>query len=260
MEARVKDSTSRYLAQIAKIPLLDASAERELARRYREYGDRKAAHRLIEANLRIAARIAYRFSPNAATIEDACQQANMGLIRAVETYDERSGYRFTTYAGPWIRSFLSRWLDARHAVHVPRHRTRVGVIYRSRRPATYEELAELAEISLLDAAAHWNVLAGPPLGFDVVPDEGGEPLVQRTAAPSIPTPDPLLRARIAKAMAALDERERDVICARYLADVPETLEKIGERHGVTRERIRQIERDALETLRIKLARTYTEAA
>lgn len=250
-----------YMAEVKRIPMIDAETERALALAYRA-GDRRAGQQLVASHLRLATRIAYKFAPRGQGVEDLVQQANLGLLRALRDFDPDRGARFITYAKAWMLQSIQRYLHQRYAVKLPKgpDAERIVKLFRVHRPRTCAEFVELVELPLEKAHAYWEVLAGPPLSFDLAFDDQGEPLVQRTPGASQPEPDPLLRKRIVRAMQGLDDRERDVIRSRYLVNDPETLQEIGDRYGLSRERIRVIEHTALGVLRKRLAKVYAEAA
>jgi RNA polymerase sigma factor (sigma-70 family) len=262
VEALVSNATfERYMADVKRIPLIDAATERSLATAYRQ-GDRAAGQQLVLSHLRVAVKIARRFTPSGLQLDDAVQVANVGLLRALETYDPRLGYRFMTYANDWVRFHVQKWLHERYSLRIPDSDVakRVTRIYREHNPKTCEDLARLAGVPMKKALPFWFVLTARPLSLDHVPDDSTESFSERVAAPTLPETDPLLRDLLERALAELTVRQRDVVESRLVSDPPQTLNEIALRYGVTRERIRQIETKALKKLRQRLAQAYMEAA
>jgi len=257
------DSLQLFLREAGRHALLTAAQEVELAKRI-ERGDREAKARMIEANLRLVVSIAKNYRNQGLPFLDLIQEGTLGLIRAVEKFDWRRGYKFSTYATWWIRQAVARALadksrTIRMPVHIVERLQKMGRAERylwtqlGREP-TLEEIADEAGLPLsqaqeVRAAARASSSLDQPIG------DGEDALVGDFVAGSDPLPDELvevtLRAQaLSESLAALPERDRMVVILRYgLIDAePKTLAEIGRRLGLTRERVRQIEVEALQRL------------
>jgi RNA polymerase primary sigma factor len=255
------DALQLFLRETGRHPLLTAAQEVELAKKI-ERGDRDAKQRMIQSNLRLVVSIAKNYRNQGLPFLDLIQEGTLGLIRAVEKFDWRRGYKFSTYATWWIRQAVARALaDKARTIRMPVHIVeRLQKMNRAERylwttlgrEPSLEEIAEEASLPLhqareVRAAARAATSLDQPIGDEddaVLGDfvAGDGPLPEEAVELS------LRSQALAQALAALSERERQVIVLRYgLADLePKTLEEIGRRLGLTRERVRQIE---LETLR-----------
>jgi RNA polymerase primary sigma factor len=258
------DSLRLYLREIGKVPLLTADQEVTLAKRI-ERGDMDAKSHMIEANLRLVVSIAKGYLGRGLSFLDLIQEGSLGLIRAVEKFDYRKGYKFSTYATWWIRQAVTRAIaDKARTIRIPVHmveklnkvvhieRQLVQRLGREPRP---EEIAEeldmdVEEVREILRMAQLPVSLEKPIGEeeesslgDFVPDEQAESPFD-TASLS------LRREDIELALASLPERERKVIELRFglCGTQPCTLEEVGRAFGVTRERIRQIENNTLKKL------------
>jgi RNA polymerase primary sigma factor len=258
------DSLRLYLREIGKVPLLTADQEVYLAKRI-ERGDMAAKTQMIEANLRLVVSIAKGYLGRGLSFLDLIQEGSLGLIRAVEKFDYRKGYKFSTYATWWIRQAVTRAIaDKARTIRIPVHmveklnkvvhieRQLVQRLGREPRPdesaderekTTEEERESLRRAQL-------PVSLEKPIGEeeesslgDFVPDEQAESPFD-TASLS------LRREDIENALSSLPERERQVIELRFglKGEQPRTLEEVGRAFGVTRERIRQIENNTLKKL------------
>ncbi len=257
------DSLQLFLREAGRHPLLTAAQEVELAKRI-ERGDREAKARMIEANLRLVVSIAKNYRNQGLPFLDLIQEGTLGLIRAVEKFDWRRGYKFSTYATWWIRQAVARALadksrTIRMPVHIVERLQKMGRAERylwtqlGREP-TLEEIAAEANLPLTQAhevraAARASSSLDAPIG------DGEDAVIGDFVAGDDPLPDELvevsLRARaLSESLASLPERDRMVVVLRYgLVDAePKTLEEIGRRLGLTRERVRQIEVEALKRL------------
>jgi RNA polymerase primary sigma factor len=257
------DALQLFLREAGRHPLLTAAQEVELAKKI-ESGDMPAKQRMIQSNLRLVVSIAKNYRNQGLPFLDLIQEGTLGLIRAVEKFDWRRGYKFSTYATWWIRQAVARALaDKGRTIRMPVHiverlqkmnraeRTLWAVLGRE---PTLEEIAEEANLPLqqakeVRAAARASSSLDAPVGEaddavlgDFVPGE--EPL------PDEQVEDSLRSQTLATALRALPERHRHVVVLRYgLEDAePKTLEEIGRRLGLTRERVRQIEVEALKRL------------
>ncbi len=257
------DALQLFLRETGRHPLLTAPQEVELAKLI-ERGDTQAKQRMIQSNLRLVVSIAKNYRNQGLPFLDLIQEGTLGLIRAVEKFDWRRGYKFSTYATWWIRQAVARALaDKARTIRMPVHIVeRMQKMHRAERTLwatlgrepTLEEIAEEASLPLTQArevrsAARASSSLDQPVGDqedatlgDFVAGDG--PLPDETVE------DTLRSEILAQALLALGERERRVIVYRYGLDdaEPKTLEEIGRRLGLTRERVRQIEVEALKRL------------
>jgi len=258
------DSLRLYLREIGKVPLLTADQEVSLAKRV-ERGDLAAKTQMIEANLRLVVSIAKPHVGRGLSFLDLIQEGSLGLIRAVEKFDYRKGFKFSTYATWWIRQAVTRAVgDKARTIRMPVHMferlNNVARIERqlvqqlAREPRAEEIAAELAitsdEVREIRRMAKLPVSLEKPIGEhedaklgDLVEDELAESPFEEASVS-------LRREEIGHALSALPERERQVIELRFGLDggQPRTLEEVGRAFGVTRERIRQIEDNTLKIL------------
>ena len=266
---RSRELLALYLQEISRVKLLTAEEEQELARRV-QAGDPEAERRLVEANLRLVVKIARRYLRRGLSLLDLIEEGNVGLLHAARKFRPDRGTRFSTYATWWIRQAVVRALanqarTIRLPVHVEAllgqyHRHRNALTQKLGRPPTVEEVAAemgrpAAELEQLESLRQHPVSLDKPnpgdgkgsLG-DTVEDPNAVPEASLAA---------MLRARadLAGVLQDLPDRERTVVTLRFGlgGEEPLTLERIGSRLGLTRERVRQIETAALEHLRRLLA-------
>ena len=257
------DALQLFLRETGRHPLLTAAQEVELAKRI-ERGDEQAKQRMIQSNLRLVVSIAKNYRNQGLPFLDLIQEGTLGLIRAVEKFDWRRGYKFSTYATWWIRQAVARALaDKARTIRMPVHiverlqkmnRAERNLWTQLGREPSLEEIAEEASLPIqqareVRAAARAATSLDQPVGDqedavlgDFVAGEG--PLPEEEVELS------LRSQALAQALNTLSDRERQVLVLRYgLADYePKTLEEIGRRLGLTRERVRQIEVEALRHL------------
>ena len=261
---RESESLDKYLQEIGKEELLSTDEEVELAQRIRK-GDRKALERLTKANLRFVVSVAKQYQNQGLSLSDLINEGNLGLIKAAEKFDETRGFKFISYAVWWIRqSILQAIAEQSRIVRLPLNQ--VGAVNKinreanrfeqehERRPST-EELAEKIDLpeEKIDDALH---VGGHHVSADA-PFVDGEDnsLLDVLVNDDAPMADrqlvlESLRAEIANALLMLNDRERKVIEAFFGINQPEmTLEEIGTKYGLTRERVRQIKEKAIRRLR-----------
>jgi RNA polymerase primary sigma factor len=259
------DSLRMYLREIGRVPLLTASQEVSLAKRI-ERGDMRAKDEMIEANLRLVVSIAKGYLGRGLSFLDLIQEGSLGLIRAVEKFDYRRGYKFSTYATWWIRQAVTRAIaDKARTIRIPVHMVeKLNRVVQMERQMTQnlgrdpkpEELAtelrmDLGEVRELLRLAQQPISLERPVGEDE--DSSLGDFVEDEAAPS-PFDEAsrtLRETDIRRALDTLPERERQVLELRFglTGDQPRTLEEVGREFGVTRERIRQIENNTLRKLK-----------
>ena len=248
-----EDPVRMYLKEIGRIPLLSSEEEIELAKRMEE-GDEEAKKKLSEANLRLTVSI------------DLIQEGNLGLIKAVEKFDYRKGYKFSTYATWWIRQSITRAIaDQARTIRIPVHmvetmnrvnRTSRRLLQEYGREPTPEEIAEAMNLPV-ERVLEISKISQEPVSLETpIGEEEDSHLGDFIQDEHIPVPadeaaHTLLREQLEKVMDTLSEREQKVLALRFgLEDgKPHTLEEVGREFQVTRERIRQIEAKALRKLR-----------
>jgi RNA polymerase primary sigma factor len=258
------DSLRLYLRSIGRVNLLTAEQEVQLARRI-ERGDMRAKQQMIEANLRLVVSIAKSYLGRGLTFLDLIQEGSMGLIRAVEKFDYRRGYKFSTYATWWIRQAVTRAIaDKGRTIRIPVHMVEKlnKVVHVERqliqtlgREPTPEEIANELETTVREVRDVLRMAQQPislekPVGEEDDSALGDFVEDQTAESPFEQASEHLRRENLRRALAALPEREREVIEMRFglTGERPFTLEEVGRAFNVTRERIRQIENHTLKKL------------
>jgi RNA polymerase primary sigma factor len=258
------DSLRLYLRSIGRVHLLTAEQEVQLARRI-ERGDMLAKQQMIEANLRLVVSIAKSYLGRGLTFLDLIQEGSMGLIRAVEKFDYRRGYKFSTYATWWIRQAVTRAIaDKGRTIRIPVHMVeklnkvvhveRQLVQQLGREPTPDEIAIELdttvREVRDVLRMAQQPISLEKPIGEEEDSELGDFVEDQTAESPFEQASEHLRRENLRRALAALPEREREVIEMRFglTGERPYTLEEVGRAFNVTRERIRQIENHTLKKL------------
>jgi RNA polymerase primary sigma factor len=259
------DSLRLYLRSIGKVELLTADQEIELAKRI-ERGDMAAKRHMVEANLRLVVSIAKGYLGRGLSFLDLIQEGSLGLIRAVEKFDYRRGYKFSTYATWWIRQAVTRAIaDKARTIRIPVHMVeklnRVAHVERQlvqrlgREPEPAEIAAELKvtvrEVRDILRVAQVPVSLEKPVGDEEESELGDFVADETVESPYDSAQENLQREDVQRALDALPERERQVIELRFglRGHEPLTLEEVGRAFGVTRERIRQIETNTLKKLK-----------
>lgn len=261
----IADPVRMYLREIGKIPLLTPVEEIELAKRVEE-GDGEAKKKLIEANLRLVVSIAKKYIGRGLSFLDLIQEGNLGLIRAVEKFDYRKGFKFSTYATWWIRQAITRAIaDQARTIRIPVHmvetinkliRVSRQLVQQLGREPTTEEIAQALglppeKVEDIQRIAQEPVSLETPIGEEEDSQLGDFLEDKESPNPEEATAGQLLREQLEEMLDELTEREREVLRLRFgLEDGhAHTLEEVGKRFNVTRERIRQIEAKALRKLR-----------
>ena len=266
------DGFSGYLRQVWKFPMLSVDEEYMLARRYHEHDDTDAAHKLVTSHLRLVAKIAFGYRGYGLPMADLVAEGNTGLMRAVQKFDPERGFRLSTYAMWWIKAAVTEYIlhswsmvklgtmaaqkklffslrKAKKQLHISDH----GELSPEQADAVAEKLGvtgkEALEMNRRLAARDFSLNTPMPK------DEGMEYL--DTLSSDAPSPESIVadaeervlhNDMLKSAMGELPEREREIIEARFLSDDPITLEKLGERFGVSRERVRQLEARAFKKI------------
>lgn len=262
---KINDPVRMYLKEIGRVPLLSAEDEVALAKRI-ENGDEEAKRRLAEANLRLVVSIAKRYVGRGMLFLDLIQEGNMGLIKAVEKFDHKKGYKFSTYATWWIRQAITRAIaDQARTIRIPVHMVEtINKLIRvsrqllqelGREPAP-EEIAKEMELSVEKVREIMKIAQEPvsletPIGEEDDSHLGDFIEDQEALAPADAAAYELLKEQLEDVLDTLTEREENVLRLRFGLDDgrTRTLEEVGKVFGVTRERIRQIEAKALRKLR-----------
>ena len=261
----IEDPVRMYLKEIGKVPLLSAEEEIELAKRM-ELGDQEAKKRLAEANLRLVVSIAKRYVGRGMLFLDLIQEGNLGLIKAVEKFDYRKGYKFSTYATWWIRQAITRAIaDQARTIRIPVHmvetinkliRVSRQLLQELGREPTPEEIAEEMNMPV-DRVREILKISQEPVSLETpIGEEEDSHLGDFIQDDNVPVPADaaaftLLKEQLVEVLGTLTEREQKVLRLRFGLDDgrARTLEEVGREFNVTRERIRQIEAKALRKLR-----------
>lgn len=261
----IEDPVRMYLKEIGKVSLLTADEEIELAKRM-EQGDEAAKKRLAEANLRLVVSIAKRYVGRGMLFLDLIQEGNLGLIKAVEKFDYRKGYKFSTYATWWIRQAITRAIaDQARTIRIPVHmvetinkliRVSRQLLQELGREPTPEEIAEEMDMSV-DRVREILKISQEPVSLETpIGEEEDSHLGDFIQDDNVPVPADaaaftLLKEQLIEVLGTLTEREQKVLRLRFGLDDgrARTLEEVGKEFNVTRERIRQIEAKALRKLR-----------
>ena len=275
MTKRTDNNYQIYMSQIARYPLLTAEREKELATRIRN-GDAAAREEMIQGNLRLVIKIALEYNNLGVPLLDLISEGNIGLIRAVERFDKTKGVKLSTFAAYWINQRIKRALvNQSKTIRLPVHLTdKLSMVRRVAqqmgqdlgREPTVEEIADETGISLRKLKSLWRVSNQTTSLDQTVGDHSEHTLGEMVNDESMRDPaqivsDAEMRGKMMEAMHTLDKRERSVINARFGfgSDEPLTLDEVGEKMGFTRERIRQIQNNALKKLRKEIEKNEAVA-
>ena len=260
-----EDSMKVYLKEIGSSSLLDAEEELELAKRM-ESGDEAGRNELIEKNLRLVVSIAKRYLGYGLSMQDLIQEGNIGLMKAVERYDYRKGFRFSTYATWWIRQSITRAIAGQSKmIRIPVHMVEQMNRYRRMKHELLQSLGHTPTVEELEAATNFTAeqlmemesIDYELVSLDTLVGEDGDTSLSdfmrgdESEIPEYEVMKKIPQEALKKAFRVLSKKEREVLILRFGldGDTPRTLEEVGRYFKVTRERIRQIEVKALQKLR-----------
>ena len=276
----VSDNLSHYLAQIKEYPLLSPEEEFSLASRYQETEDVEIAHKLITSNLRFVVKVALEYRGYGIKVLDMIQEGNIGLMVALKKFDPHKGYRFISYAIWWIRAYIQNFIIRSWSlVKIGTTQLQKKLFYKmgriksiaheEHREEKIEELAQELSVRPSDIEEMQKRFAGRDLSLDakldfdqgtsfldILPDlsPDQEELLGESEE------DDVLKGEVQQALGNLSERERFIISQRIMADDPMTLQELGDTFQISRERVRQIEGEALRKLKDRLASTEVATA
>jgi RNA polymerase sigma-32 factor len=266
-----RDDLSLFLGEVRRLPMLSADEEYGLARRYLESGDAAAAERLVGSHLRLVIKIARGYLGYGLPIADLIAVGNVGLVLAVQRFDPDRGARFATYASWWIRAEIQDYVLRNQSLvrmgttsaekklffNLRRLKHKLGRDGEGLTPAMVAEIARVLDVAEGDVMEMDRRLGGGDSSLnagigDADETEWQDLLVDESADPesAVAESDELSKRRafLARGLASLNPRERDILAARRLSDEPQTLEQLSGRFGISRERVRQIEARALSKL------------
>lgn len=267
----LSNSLQSYLAQIRDYPVLSREEEYELAMRHRETGDLEAARKLIVSNLKFVVRIANEYKNYNVNTLDLIQEGNLGLMKAVRGFDPTKGYRLISYAVWWIRAYIQNHIMKTWSlVKVGTNQSQRKLFYKLRSTKSkieavgaemeeniYSEIAKELDVPDSQVIEMDRVMSGKDLSLDANIEGSTERTYVDMLGDTFDQEQfledsqarPLVAKKIKEALANLKDRERYIIERRILTDSPETLEKLSRRFGISRERVRQIEKNALRKIR-----------
>jgi RNA polymerase sigma-32 factor len=276
------DSLSTYLSEISQYPLLTVQQEQDLARRFRS-GDYSAGHQLVTANLRFAVKVAYEYRSYGIKVSDLIQEANIGLMKAVQKFDPDKGIRLISYAVWWIRAYIQNYIlkswslvkigttQAQRKLFFALARTRRELEKLGSGEAPHivdaEEIARKLNVKASDVREMEQRMGGRDLSLDApIGEEGDTTHLDFVESESASQADEvadrqeadITRTRVRLAMQRLDPRERFIIEQRIMGDTEMTLSELGEHFGFSRERARQLEIRAKDKLKTALAELMAE--
>ncbi len=247
----VSDSIQSYLAEVNRYPVLSAEDEFTVAERYYKNRSIEDAHTLVISNLRYVVKIALEFRNYGCRLADLIQEGNIGLMTAVKKFNPYKGFRLITYATWWIKSFIQEFiLKSKGLVRRGTKALKKQLFYKNALPSGEDALTEEGPIQAAnDLSLNSAIGDDTTTHLDLLTDEGPGPV----EAAAMRQESALVKKEVSGALALLNDKERIVIEKRVMADEPESLQTLGDRLGLTRERVRQIESQALKKLQRTLA-------
>jgi RNA polymerase sigma-32 factor len=265
------DTFVHYMAQINRFDLLSREEEYELASRYRESGDIEAAHKLICANLRFVVKIAQEYRAYGIRMLDMIQEGNIGLMMAVKKFDPERGIRLISYAVWWIRAYIQNYIirswslvkigttQTQKKLFFKLNQARAAVL-RLTGSENAEQIAKDLEVRDVDVEEMALRMSARDASLDVESDGADHSLIDSLADERqnqeelllLSEKEELLSSRVGAALKTLNERERRIVEERILADAPRTLQELADDYGISRERVRQLEKGALAKIRLSL--------
>ena len=266
-----KNSLALYLAEINRFPMLDADKEYMLAKRYQETGDLNAAHELTTSHLRLAAKVAISFRHYGLALADLISEANIGLMQAIKKFNPDKGFRLATYAIWWIKASVSEFIlkswslvkigtvatQKRLFYNLHKIKSRLGLYDETAlNDETADKISKILGVSKKDVIEMEQRLSGDsslntPLSNDSHTNRQDMLIdASETAEEHIGNHQDLhlKKKLLAEALTTLSEREQEIVKSRFLTESPDTLESLGERFNISRERVRQIETKAFEKM------------
>jgi RNA polymerase sigma-32 factor len=268
-----EDNLSRYMLDIQRFPLLSAEEELELARRWREHQDHKAADKLVTSHLRLVAKIAMGYRGYGLPLGELISEGNAGMVQAAKRFDPERGFRFATYAMWWIRAAMKEYvLHSSSLVKMGTTSAQKKLFFNLRRlkgklqaiqegdlePGQVTTIAKMLNVPEHEVISMNGRLAGPDYSLNTPVRAENEAEWQDCLGDDSETQESALarheellgrRARLSNAWTVLNGRERHIVTERRLMDNPSTLEKLSVHYGISRERVRQIEARALQKLK-----------
>ena len=269
----VTDSVDIYMAEINRFPILKAEEEFKLAVRFVKQNDMKAAEKLVTSNLRFVVKIAHEYKNYRVKLIDLIQEGNIGLMHAVKKFDPYRGYRLISYAVWWIRAYMQNFVikswslvkigttQAQRKLFFKLNQAKKKLEDISQKSPEFKEIAEMLNVTERETEEMDLRLSNRDVSLDAAMDDEGESTyIDHLVYKGTSQEDALIKKdemalvkkNIAGALAKLSEREGYIIRRRVMADDPETLQEIGDRFNITRERARQIEKEALKKLRLAI--------
>jgi len=269
----VTDSVDLYMAEINRFAILDADEEFKLAVKFVKENDMKAAEKLVTSNLRFVVKIAHEYKNYRVKLIDLIQEGNIGLMHAVKKFDPYKGYRLISYAVWWIRAYMQNFVikswslvkigttQAQRKLFFKLNQTKKQLEDISEKSPEFKEIADMLNVTEKETEEMALRLSNRDVSLDAaINDEGESTYIDHLVYDGANQEDTLIKKdemalvkkNIAGALEKLNEREHYIIERRIMADDPETLQEIGDRFNITRERARQIEKEALKKLRLAI--------
>lgn len=267
------DTIDLYMSEISQFPILEADEEFKLAVQFKKFGDMSAAERLVTANLRFVVKIAHEYKNYRVRLLDLIQEGNIGLMHAVKKFDPYRGYRLISYAVWWIRAYMQNYIirnwslvkigttQAQRKLFFKLNQVKKKLERLSVDNPEFREAAELLNVRQSDVEEMDLRLSNRDVSLDAsFNDEGESRFIDHLVDDSVSQEEDLIKKQemalvkknITGALAKLNERESYIIRNRIMVDNPQTLQEIGDRFNITRERARQIEKEALKKMRLAL--------